>query len=149
MSARALPSLTVVATILLLSLIVPSVAAELRVHGSSTVAGGVIVPNKVSIEKETGLTLTIVSNGSGNGLKDLADGKADIAMISVSLIEEAEALNKKAPGSLNIAGFVESPIGLYPTKIIVNAKIRSNAPRGSDQGHLHGQNHELEGCRRT
>jgi len=122
MPSRTIPSLTVVATFLLLSFIIPSVAAELKVHGSSTVAGGVLVPNKAAIEKETGLTLTIVSNGSGNGLKDLADGKADIAMISAPLVEEAAALNKKTPGSLNTEGFFESPIGLFPTKIIVNAK---------------------------
>src|SRR5476651_453519 len=91
MPSRTLPSLTVVATFLLLSVIIPSVAAELKVHGSSTVAGGVLVPNKAAIEKETGLTLTIVSNGSGNGLKDLADGKADIAMISAPLVEEARS----------------------------------------------------------
>jgi phosphate transport system substrate-binding protein len=126
MSSKTIRSLTVVATFLLLSLIVPSVAGELKVHGSSTVAGGVLVPNKAAIEKETGLTLTIVANGSGNGLKDLAEGKADVAMISAPLVEEADALNKKAPDSLNTAGFVESPIGLFATKIIVNAKNSVN-----------------------
>jgi phosphate transport system substrate-binding protein len=121
MSLKTIPSLTAIAAFVLLNFSISSVAAELKVHGSSTVAG-VIVPNKVAIEKETGLTLTIVVNGSGNGLKDLADGKADVAMISVALVEEAEAMNKRAPGSLNTAGFVESPIGLFATKTIVNAK---------------------------
>jgi phosphate transport system substrate-binding protein len=122
MSLKTIPSLTAIATFLLLNFTISTVAAELKVHGSSTVAGGVLVPNKVAIEKETGLVLTIVPNGSGSGLKDLADGKADIAMISAPLVEEADALNKKTPGSLNTAGFVESPIGLFATKIIVNAK---------------------------
>jgi phosphate transport system substrate-binding protein len=122
MFSRALPSLTVVAASLLLSLTAPAVAADLKVHGSSTVAGGVLVPNKAAIEKETGLTLTIVANGSGNGLKDLADGKADMAMISAPLVEEADTLNKKAPGSLKIEGLLEFPIGLFATRIIVNAK---------------------------
>ena len=122
MSSRTHSSLIIAATFLLLSHTAPTVAAELRVHGSSTVAGGVLVPNKAAIEKESGLTLTIVANGSGNGLKDLTDGKADVAMISAPLVEEADALNKKAPGSLKIEGLVETPIGLFATRIIVNAK---------------------------
>ena len=122
MSSHSVVSLAlVIATSLFLSVSNRAEAAELRVHGSSTV-GGVLVPNKAIIEKQTGLTLTIVVNGSGNGLKDLAEGKADVAMISAPLAEEADALNKKAPGSLNTASLVESPIGLFPTKIIVNAK---------------------------
>ena len=51
-----------------------------------------------------------------------ADGKGDVAMISAPLVEEADALNKKAPGSLKIEGLVETPIGLFATRIIVNAK---------------------------
>lgn len=122
MPSRAIPLLIATATFLHLSLITPSAAAELKVHGSSTVAGGVLVPNKAAIEKETGLTLTIVANGSGNGLMDLASGKADVAMISAPLVEEADALNKKTPGSLDTKGFAEFPIGLFATRIIVNAK---------------------------
>jgi len=56
-----------------------SAAAELRISGAATVAGGIINPNKAAIEQETGLTLNLTVNGDGNGLKDLYAGKVDVA----------------------------------------------------------------------
>ncbi len=98
----------------------PVAASELKVHGSSTVTQWILGPNKTAIEKDTGLTLDLVANGSGNGLKDLAAGNADMAMISAPLASEVDGANKKAPGSLDAAVFVQAPIGFVATKIIVN-----------------------------
>jgi hypothetical protein len=47
----------------------PGVAAELKVSGAATVAGDIIMPHKADIEKDTGLTLSVVVNGDGNGLR--------------------------------------------------------------------------------
>lgn len=98
----------------------PAAAAELKVHGSSTVATNVVTPNKAAIEKETGLTLAVVPNGSGNGLKDLVAGKADVAMISAELKTEVDGANKTNPGSLDASGLVVNPIGSIVSRIIVN-----------------------------
>jgi phosphate transport system substrate-binding protein len=121
MSIKMLATLTASAVLLLSAENISFAAGEFKVHGSSTVAQGILGPNKAAVEKETGLVLAIVPNGSGNGLKDLAAGTADIAMISAPLASEVAAANKKAAGSLDAASFVESPIGFYATKIIVNS----------------------------
>ena len=64
--------------------------------------GAVINPNRAAVEKATGHTLDIVGNGSGKGLADLAEQKADAAMISGSLEVAArslEAVGKKIDAS--------------------------------------------------
>jgi phosphate transport system substrate-binding protein len=122
MLLKTITSLTVSGLLLLSVPALSFAAGALTIHGSSTVAGGVLAPNKAAIEQETGLTLTIVPNGSGNGLKDLAAGTANMAMISAPLENEVAGANKNAPGSLDASGFIQAPIGFVITKIIVNAK---------------------------
>jgi len=78
MPSRTIPSLTVVATFLLLSFIIPSVAAELKVHGSSTVAGGVLVPNKAAIEKAITQTRSTAAPLSLPVTVTVADGKVTV-----------------------------------------------------------------------
>lgn len=97
-------------------------AGNLNVHGSATVAKTILLPNQDAIAQETGFTLSIVSNGSGNGLKDLIAGKADVAIISAPLKVEEELTNKKAPGSLDVTGLQEHPIGSKSINFIVNTK---------------------------
>ena len=74
-------------------------AHAFELHGSSTLAKNIIEPNKAKIEAAAGVTLTVVMNGSGNGLKGLIAGKADMAMISAPLEVEAALTNAKAPGA--------------------------------------------------
>jgi phosphate transport system substrate-binding protein len=76
-------------------------AATMSVHGSTTVAATVLVPHKADIESASGVTLDIVGNGSGRGLVDLVGGKANMAMISAPLAEEAAKLNEKTPGAID------------------------------------------------
>lgn len=97
-----------------------SQAAELRLNGSATVAKTVIGPNLQKLQTNTGLTFKIVANGSGNGLKDLAAGRADMAMISAPLQVEADITNGKAPGSLNISGMEAFPIGYSTISFVVH-----------------------------
>ncbi|MCR9257348.1 MAG: substrate-binding domain-containing protein [Alphaproteobacteria bacterium] len=97
-------------------------AADLKVHGSGTVNKGILLPNQTAIEGEIGYTLAIVANGSGAGLKDLASGKADVAVISAPLAVEAALTNAKAPGSLDITGMEEHEIGSKTINFIINPK---------------------------
>ena len=119
MRHRTLAMLT--AALFAVSPVIIANAGELKVNGSGTVAQGVVIPNKAAIEQASGLTLTVTPNGSGNGLKDLSAGKADVAMISAPLQSEAETANKASPGSVDAAAMTENAIGVVTTKIIVNA----------------------------
>ena len=65
---------------------------------------GSYLPNEEAIEAATGLSLNIVVNGSGNGLQDLAAGRADVAMISAPIHAEADIVNAADPGALDVSG---------------------------------------------
>jgi phosphate transport system substrate-binding protein len=112
---------TACATLLLSALAHPVSAAELRVSGAATVAGGIITPNKAQIEQETGLTLVMAVNGDANGLKDLYAGRCDIAMVAAPMQLTEAAVNKTNPGSLSIADFQLAPVGSVSIHFVVNA----------------------------
>src|ERR1700736_2301723 len=88
-----------------------AVAGEVSLHGSTTVMNMILAPKKAEIEKASGQQLDIVGNGSGRGIVDLVAGKAQIAMISAPLEDEVNALNKKTPGSVDIARLKAHQIG--------------------------------------
>jgi len=79
----------------------PACADTVAVHGSTTFVAALFDAHKADIEKESGLSLDVVGNGSGNGLADLAAGKADLAMISSNLDTIVAKLNAKTPGSVD------------------------------------------------
>ena len=69
-----------------------------RLHGATTVQNVVVNPHREAVQKTTGHTLEIVGNATGKGLVDLADGRADLAMVSEPLeiaVEAAAAAGKK------------------------------------------------------
>jgi phosphate transport system substrate-binding protein len=74
-------------------------AAELKLHGSSTVTNTLMMPHKAEIEATSGHSLTIVGNGSSRGLIDLMEGKADLGMISAPLETTIAKIEKKQPGA--------------------------------------------------
>jgi len=76
-------------------------ADPVSLHGSTTVVSVILVPHKAEIEKLSGQQLDIVGNGSQRGLDDLANGKAQIAMISAPLDSEVTKLNDIRPGALD------------------------------------------------
>ncbi|WP_301100318.1 substrate-binding domain-containing protein [Propionivibrio sp.] len=94
----------VLATLLASTFLTTAAFADtISVHGSTTFVAAVLEPNKAAIEKDSGLTLDIVGNGSGNGLSNLAQGKADVAMISNKLEDVAAKVNAKTPGAVDAA----------------------------------------------
>ncbi|HYE85050.1 MAG TPA: hypothetical protein VEA16_01755, partial [Vicinamibacterales bacterium] len=67
-------------------LVVTSAAhADVKIHGATTVAFGLINPHRAKIEKITAAQLTVLPNSTTHGLADLAQGRADIAMLAEPL----------------------------------------------------------------
>src|SRR5277367_1824353 len=91
--------------IIILSFVVATMnvaaAGQVSLHGSTTVNNVILVPKKAEIEKASGQQLEIVGNGSGRGIVDLVEVKAQIAMISAPLEDEVKKLNEKTPGSVD------------------------------------------------
>jgi phosphate transport system substrate-binding protein len=100
--------------------IVGASSAQVRLHGSATVGKGIVVPNQSKIESDAGDKLAVVSNGSGNGLIDLAEGRADVAMISADLDFEMGQVDKKKPGALSGLDLQAHPIGANKVNFIVH-----------------------------
>jgi phosphate transport system substrate-binding protein len=94
------------ALVLAASLFTTSAFAEnISVHGSTSFVSTIMNPHRADIEKDSGLTLDVVGNGSGNGLMDLAQGKADVAMLSDKLEDIAAKTNTKTPGAIDVAAY--------------------------------------------
>lgn len=68
----------------------------LRIHGAASVFDSVVTPYRSAVEKRTGVTLAVEKSNAGKGLKDLAEGKCELAMVSASL--EASVAGAKTVG---------------------------------------------------
>ena len=103
-------------------LAIPSGAAfaEVRVHGATQVTFGVIKPHKEDIEKKAGTLLSLLPSSTSRGLTDLAQGKADIAMLGEPLDTAAASLNQKQPGTVNASDFVSKHVGDSYVQFIIN-----------------------------
>jgi phosphate transport system substrate-binding protein len=86
-------------------------AAEVSLHGSTTVNATLIVPLRAEIERLSGQQLAIIANGSQRGIADLVGGSAQIAMISAPLDEEVRRLNRQRPGAIDAARLRAYEIG--------------------------------------
>lgn len=93
---------------------------EVRVHGATTVTFGLIKPHKEDIEKKAGTILSVLPSSTSRGLTDLAQGKADIAMLAEPLDTAAASLNQKQPGAVNESDFVGKHVGNAYVQFIVN-----------------------------
>ncbi len=88
-----------------------TVAAEMPITGSSTVANALMLPNEAAIEAQAGVGIQVVANGSGQGLADLLEGRSEMAMISAPLGVTLAKLAEKAPGLAEGADLVAHPMG--------------------------------------
>lgn len=95
-------------------------ATSLKIHGSATVYEMLMGSRKAEIEKECGLTLEVLSMGSGKGIESLVAGTCDVAMVSAPLVEIAEKLNAKKPGFINPADYQSSEVGRSEILFIVH-----------------------------
>ena len=95
-------------------------AADLTLSGSTTVVKTIMTPYSDDLASKTGLSLEVVGNGSGNGVKDLEAGKTDVAMISSPLENVITKANNKKPGSISGDDLQAHPIGGTKMFVIVN-----------------------------
>ncbi|MFZ5806500.1 MAG: substrate-binding domain-containing protein [Verrucomicrobiota bacterium] len=93
----------------------------LKLNGSTTVSNSIINPNKSDLEAKSGCKLAVTANGSGNGLTDLAKGKADMAMISAPLAEVAEKVNAKAAGTVDASQMQAVQVGEANVAFVVHS----------------------------
>src|SRR5688572_17773052 len=76
----------------------PALADTIKLAGATTVLNVVVAPHRAEVEKATGHQLEINANATGKGLVDLAEGRAEAAMVSEPLdiaVVAAEAAGKK------------------------------------------------------
>jgi phosphate transport system substrate-binding protein len=88
------------ATLLSFMIGAPAHADTVKLCGSNTVQQQLIVPFRDAVQKASGHTLEIVSNGTGKGLADLGNGKCDASMSS-DFLEDAVASAEKAGKKLD------------------------------------------------
>ena len=106
----------------------PAEAAELakgqgrmlEVHGSTTVARTVLIPNKEELDKATGRTIHVIANGSSKGIIALIEGKADVAMISAPFADVRASIERKSPGTIGKVELNQHLIGSVKTRFIVH-----------------------------
>lgn len=96
------------------------VSADVRAHGATTVAFGLMSPNKKRIEQLAGVELTILPSSTSHGLTDLVHGKADIAMLAEPLETIAASMNGKQPGLVDLAKLTSAHVGNAYVQLIVH-----------------------------
>lgn len=102
-------------------LLLPSAAqAQVKVHGATTVAFGLMKPHEARIEKLAGTAISILPSSTLHGLTDLVQGKADIAMLAEPLEAAAKAINASQPGLVNQADYVDRHVGDAFVQFIVH-----------------------------
>jgi len=101
-------------------LLVSPAAADVKVHGATTVTYGLMNPHKDAIEKKAGVQLTILPSSTTHGLNDLAAGRADIAMLAEPLETAAASVNQKQPGSVKVEELAGVHVGNAYVQFIVH-----------------------------
>ncbi len=92
----------------------------LTVSGSTTVALNIVAPNMEALETAVDAHVEVVANGSGNGIKDLVQGRAQVAMTSAPLGDVKVAIERENPGLLARVDLREHQIGNAKTLFIVH-----------------------------
>lgn len=109
------------AALVILTLSLSSAArAEVKVHGATTVAFGLVRPQKAKIEQLAGVAITILPSSTTHGLTDLVQGRADIAMLAEPLESAADALNTNQPGLIDPKFYVGRHVGDAFVQFIVH-----------------------------
>lgn len=57
----------------------------LRLHGAASVVDALVAPHAAAVEEATGIRLEVERSNAGKGLRDLAEGRCDLALASASL----------------------------------------------------------------
>jgi phosphate transport system substrate-binding protein len=115
------PKFLLAAALVMLASAFPAPAgSEVRVHGATTVAYGLLTPEQRRIEKLSGVELSILPSSTSHGLADLVQGKADIAMLAEPLESIAASMNDKRPGFIDVTQFTSAHVGNAYVQVIVH-----------------------------
>ncbi|MCK1358522.1 substrate-binding domain-containing protein [Bradyrhizobium sp. 199] len=95
-------------------------SGEIKISGATTVAFGLVMPQRQIIERLSGREITVLPSSTIHGLGDLASGRADIAMLAEPLASAAAVLNRKSPGSVEASQLVERHVGDAYVQFIVH-----------------------------
>jgi phosphate transport system substrate-binding protein len=119
--SRPIPTnVSLLAAALTLLVSAPHALADVKVHGATTVTFGLMRPHKEAIEKKAGVGLVILPSSTSRGLTDLAQGRADIAMLAEPLESAAESLNQKQPGAIKADELMGKHVGNAYVEFIVH-----------------------------
>jgi phosphate transport system substrate-binding protein len=94
--------------------------ADVKIHGATTVAFGLMQPQQARIEQLAGIELAILPSSTSHGLADLVQGRADIAMLAEPLESAAAALNSEMPGLITLEDFTTRQVGTAFVQFIVH-----------------------------
>jgi phosphate transport system substrate-binding protein len=56
-----------------------------RLHGAASVVDALVKPHAAAVEARTGLALAVSRSNAGQGLKELVEGRCELALVSASL----------------------------------------------------------------
>ena len=108
------------AVVVLLLFIASSALADVKVRGATTVAFGLMIPQKSKIEQLAGVEFTILPSSTTHGLVDLVEGRIDIAMLAEPLETAAAALNSEQPGRVTLEDYIGRHVGNAFVQFIVH-----------------------------
>jgi phosphate transport system substrate-binding protein len=94
-------SLKSLAALLLLASLAPATQAQVKLHGAAALCAA-LKPHQAEIEAKSGQKVALVSKNAGLGLKDLLEGKADLAMVTASVKGAAAGINADAGSLANL-----------------------------------------------
>jgi phosphate transport system substrate-binding protein len=96
-------------------------ARVLRLHGAASVVDSLVAPHAAAVERATGVKLSVDRSNAGKGLKDLVEGKCDLALASASLeatVAAARTAGLAAPAPdlrLHVAATSEVVFVVHPS----------------------------------
>lgn len=93
--------------------------APLRLNGA-VVLKGILDPQLANLTAKTALKLELVGNGADNGLLDLVEGRADVAMLSAPIEDLAAKINAKKAGAVDTARLKEIKLGVSRIALVVH-----------------------------
>ena len=93
--------------------------ADVKVHGSTTLASALMNPYEAEIEQLAGVEITILPSNTTRGLADFVQGKADLAMLAEPLEAAAVDANAKQPEFINPADYVGRQVADASIQFIV------------------------------
>jgi phosphate transport system substrate-binding protein len=95
-------------------------AAQVKIHGATAVTAFVMKPHEAEIKAAAGTDISVLPSSTSHGLADLAEGKADIAMLAEPLESVAAGLNARKAGSVDLSVLDSKHIGNANIHFIVN-----------------------------